>query len=140
MVPAMDEARDATLDEVRIEMPATTPFLRLARLNATAFGTALEFDVDGLEDLRMAVNEAVTWLLEGVGDGVGDTVLVTLRGTTGRLEISGCLDGTRGNEAADGVDDLVSAILGATVDSFELRTGGGRSFELSKVAVRHRDT
>lgn len=133
----MSDVLDAELDEVRIEMPATTSFLRLARLNATAFGTALEFDVDGLEDLRMAVNEAVTWLLEG--SGAGHTVLVTLRGSRGRLEIEGCLDGERGSEAATEVDDLVGAILGATVDSFVLRTGGGRSFELSKVAARHRD-
>ena len=133
----MDDARDTTLDEVTIQMPATTSFLRLARLNATAFGTALEFDVDGLEDLRMAVNEAVGWLLEGGLDG--NTVLVTLRGTRGRLEIEGCLDGHPGTEAAGEVDDLISAILGATVDSFQLRTGGGRSFELAKVAAPHRD-
>jgi anti-sigma regulatory factor (Ser/Thr protein kinase) len=132
----MDDASETTLDEVRIEMPATTSFLRLARLNATAFGTALEFDVDGLEDLRMAVNEAVTWLLDGAPNQT--TVLVTLRGTQGRLEIEGCLDGQPGTEAAGEVDDLISAILGATVDAFELRTGGGRSFELSKVAARHR--
>jgi anti-sigma regulatory factor (Ser/Thr protein kinase) len=133
----MDEARETTLDEVRIEMPATTSFLRLARLNATAFGTALEFDVDGLEDLRMAVNEAVTWLLEGARGR--DTVRVTLRGSQGRLEIEGSLDGEPGTETAAEVDDLISAILGATVDAFSLRTGGGRSFELSKVAARHRD-
>jgi anti-sigma regulatory factor (Ser/Thr protein kinase) len=136
----MDDAQDTTADEVRIELPATTPFLRLARLNATAFGTALEFDVDGLEDLRMAVNEAVTWLLEGVNGGGNSTVQVTLRGTRGRLQISGTLDGAPGTEAAEGVDDLISAILGATVDSFELRTGEGRSFELVKVAARSRDT
>lgn len=133
----MDEARDSTVDEVRIEMPATTSFLRLARLNATAFGTALEFDVDGLEDLRMAVNEAVTWLLEGAANGA--TVRVTLKGSPGRLHIEGCLDGQPGREAPDEVDDLIGAILGATVDSFEFRTGGGRSFEMSKVAARHRD-
>jgi hypothetical protein len=135
----MDDAQETTADEVRIELPATTPFLRLARLNATAFGTALEFDVDGLEDLRMAVNEAVTWLLEGVNGGGRSTVQVTLRGTRGHLQISGTLDGSPGTETADGVDDLISAILGATVDSFELRTGDGRSFELVKVAARSRD-
>lgn len=135
----MDDPRHASLDEVRIEMPATTSFLRLARLNAAAFGTALEFDVDGLEDLRMAVNEAVTWLLDGV-EGEGEhRVLVTLRGTEGRLEIEGFLDGERGDAANGQVDDLISAILGATVDSFTLRTGGGRSFELVKVAASHRD-
>ena len=134
----MDDDGDRSLDEVRIEMPATTSFLRLARLNATAFGTALEFDVDGLEDLRMAVNEAVTWLLEGASSD-GSRVLVTLRGTEGRLEIAGSLDGNLGGERPDEVDDLIGAILGATVDSFELRTGGGRSFELTKVAASHRD-
>lgn len=133
----MDDAQDSARDEVRIEMPATTSFLRLARLNATAFGTALEFDVDGLEDLRMAVNEAVTWLLEEAFDH--NRVLVTLRGSQGRLEIEGSLDGAPGRDKADQVDELISAILGATVDAFTLRTGGGRSFELSKVAARHRD-
>jgi hypothetical protein len=133
----MSETSDNHVDEVRIDMPATTSFLRLARLNATAFGTALEFDVDGLEDLRMAVNEAVTWLLEGSGDH--RRVQVILRGAHGRLEIEGCLDGERGTQQADEVDDLVGAILGATVDSFTLRTGGGRSFELTKVSAARRD-
>jgi anti-sigma regulatory factor (Ser/Thr protein kinase) len=132
------ETGKAPLDEVRLEMPATTSFLRLARLNATAFGTALEFDVDGLEDLRMAVNEAVTWLLEGVGHDE-HKVLVTLRGSEGRLEISGSLNGAPGDTKAEEVDDLIGAILGATVDNFELRVGGGRSFELTKVAATHRD-
>lgn len=135
----MDDARHATLDEVRIEMPATTSFLRLARLNAAAFGTALEFDVDGLEDLRMAVNEAVTWLLDGADGGAVHKVMVTLRGTQGRLEIEGSLNGQPGSSRSDQVDDLIGAILGATVDAFELRTGGGRSFELTKVAASHRD-
>lgn len=133
----MSDTPDNSVDEVRIEMPASTSFLRLARLNATAFGTALDFDVDGLEDLRMAVNEAVTWLLDNA-DGAR-TVLVTLRGGHGQLEIEGCLDGTVGADEVVDVDDLVGAILGATVDRFTLRTGGSRSFELTKVATRHRD-
>jgi hypothetical protein len=133
----MSDVPDTRVDEVRLQMPASTSFLRLARLNATAFGTALDFDVDGLEDLRMAVNEAVSWLLEEA-TGAG-TVEVTLRGSDGQLEIAGCLDGTVGSDEVVDVDDLVGAILGATVDHFALRTGGSRSFELTKVATRHRD-
>ena len=75
----------------------------------------LGFNVDQLDDLRLAVNESVTWLLLGSGSSEG-TVELKLEGSNGELR----LVATRFEVglSAEPVDDLVAAILGATTDSY----------------------
>ena len=60
---------DTTLDgPIELTLPADSRLLRLVRLVASGLASTAGFDVDQLEDLRIAVDEAVAALLEG-GDG-----------------------------------------------------------------------
>ena len=51
-------------DAVRLEVPAVGRFVRLARLLASGVAAASGFDVDAVEDFRIAVDEVCTGLVE----------------------------------------------------------------------------
>ena len=53
---------------IELVLPADTGLVRVARLVASGVATAVGFDVDEIEDLRIAVDELCTALVEG-GDG-----------------------------------------------------------------------
>ena len=54
--------------EVRLELPIESKYIRVARLVATGLGASAGLDVDGVDDLRIAVDELCAALFE-VGDG-----------------------------------------------------------------------
>ncbi len=123
---------------VIVQLPADSGFLRIARLNATAYGARLDLDVEQLDDLRLAVNEALTWLLDDPSHP--STVVLRLHQEGTQLVIAGSTEGTTAElpAAADPAspdhtigEDLLMAILGATVDDFALEASP-RGFELRK--------
>jgi len=101
--------------------------LRICRITTTTFAADLGFDVDQLDDLRLAVDEAVTWLLKD--EEAGGEVSLALSTSAAKISVRG----ERHSDAVPerDVDDLVHAILGATLESYELRSEPGhRSIEL----------
>ena len=108
---------DTTLDgPIELTLPADSRLLRLVRLVASGLASTAGFDVDQLEDLRIAVDEAVAALLEG-GDGSRlalsfaiDDSSVTMTGQT-PANLAG-LDGER--------LDISRQILDAVCDENEL--------------------
>ena len=120
---------------VRIELPADPGFLRLARLNATAYGARIELNIDQLDDLRLAVNEALTWLIDDP-DRPG-TVALTIHQDGDEVVLFGGPVGSDPTPPPDDgppVDELISAILAATVDTFWLDAQTPRRFEIRKGA------
>ena len=129
------------LEALVIRFPARSGYLAISRLNATAMAAGAGFDVDGLDDLRLAIDEAVTWLVglpsdapSGASDsGQGspasgsDDVELTIRCGHGRFEFRGTRDGADPDQPE--LDDLLNAILGATVDDYGTGTDdSGRVF------------
>lgn len=105
------------IDGFTIRFPARPGYLKVSRLNASAIGAEAGFDVEELDDLRLAVNETVTWLLADPDSG-GDVELV-LSAQEGQIRI----DGKRSSSAPlpdRPIDDLIDAILGATMDEHRL--------------------
>ena len=47
----------AAVEEVRLTVPATPEFLRLARVTVAGLGGRLGFSYDEIEDLRLAIDE-----------------------------------------------------------------------------------
>ena len=118
------------IDDLTLRFPARPGYLVISRLNAAALGTAAGFDVEELDDLRLAVTEVITWLLADAAAG-GDVEL-RLAVADGRIEIDGSRSGA--GLAPNPADELVEVILGATVDEFELTETGGdeRRIRLTK--------
>ena len=116
----MNETTTNVDGDVVINFPAKSGFLGLCRVNVSAVGGMLDFDIDVLDDLRLAVTEAVQWLLDGAADDSGATLRIGM-GTNSLSFSATCAN--RSGAAAE-IDDLASAILGATVDSFEGSVAG----------------
>jgi serine/threonine-protein kinase RsbW len=72
---------------VRLTLPATPEFIRLARLTAAGLASRLGFTLDELQDIRIAVDE-LCFLLVGPDGRVG-TVELTYESTDGSLVVEG---------------------------------------------------
>lgn len=116
-----DPEGDGADDVVELSIPVRADLVVLARLTAATVGSRAGFDVEEIEDLRLAVDELCVWL---VGDGAGGRLsLRFVRGGT-EVEVS-CVhhpgDSTAVAAAGDGTptappDGLSAAILDALVD------------------------
>lgn len=124
----------AGADDLSLRFPSDSSYLGISRLNATAVAAGGNFDVDELDDLRLAVGEAMAWLL----DCGGPQALVDMRMTCneGLFVLSATVEGASLGD--DEPDDLVHAILGATVDEYSVTSGPdgtSRTVTLSKTAA-----
>ncbi len=120
-----------TSDEVRLAVPATPEFLRLARVTASGLASRLGFSFDEVEDLRLAIDELCFVLIGSRGrDG-----MVDLRYSIDpdQLEVEGV-----GSFRDDQTDPMLAAftkqILSALVDDYAVyRDDDGRAcFRLTK--------
>jgi serine/threonine-protein kinase RsbW len=107
-------------DRVVLSFPARGDLVVLARLVASAISTRVGFDIEELEDLRLAVGELCLLALQGSDDRHGDLQLeFTVSGEA--LDISCTLGGAKAAATPQGEDDaeadeLSEQILAALVD------------------------
>ena len=109
---------------IELVLPSDTRLVRLARLVASGIGSAAAFDVEEIEDLRIAVDEGCTALIEAGGDGPlmlsfevsGDGVVAL-----GSTEV--------GSEIGHDADrlSLSDQILRVVTDEHELDASDGRA-------------
>jgi serine/threonine-protein kinase RsbW len=113
---------------VRLTIPAGLEFVRIARLTASGVASRLGFDVDEIEDLRVAVDELSSILVES-SDG-SDLELVFTSRKDG-IEMEGQVRFDQVGELA--IEDLTKQILAAVVDEYTVETRDGaarfRSFK-----------
>jgi hypothetical protein len=108
-------------DRVVLTFPARGDLVVLARLVASAISTRVGFDIEELEDLRLAVGELCLLALQGSDSWHGD-LRVEFTVSAEALDISCTLGGAapapgaRGDEGTEG-DMLSEQILAALVDA-----------------------
>jgi anti-sigma regulatory factor (Ser/Thr protein kinase) len=109
-------------DEVRLAVPATPEFLRLARVTAAGLASRLGFSYDEVEDLRLAIDE-LCFGLTGVHGRAG-IVRVRYLVLDGALEVEG--EGLFDDDhRRPELSELSEVILSALVDEHSLVAGGG---------------
>ena len=111
----------AVSDEVRLAVPATAEFLRLARVTAAGLASRLGFTFDEVDDLRLAIDELCF-------------ALIGAKGRQGKVELKyHVLDdglevvGTghfRDTGPKPALHDFSGQILDALVDEHELSANG----------------
>jgi len=113
-------------DVVRLSFPGSLEYVRVARMTASAVAARLGFDVEEIEDLRVAVDELASVVIEA-GDGAD--LDVTFSELGGSFVIEG-----RAPVATDpSLDELTEQILRVVVDEFELNaTDGVAHFRAAK--------
>ena len=119
-----------TRDEVRLAVPATPEFLRLARVTATGLASRLGFTFDEVEDLRLAIDE-LCYALIGSKGRVGFVELrYVVLGEALEVEGVGNFEETVGDIT---LSELSERILTALVDEHDLApTDGHPRFRLLK--------
>ena len=116
-------------DEVRLSVPATPEFLRLARVTATGLASRLGFTFDEVEDLRLAIDELCYSLIGSRGRaGMVELRYVVLDAAL-QVEGSGAFDGETPELS---LSELSERILTALVDEHELSNDGTPRFRLLK--------
>jgi serine/threonine-protein kinase RsbW len=107
----------STDDEVRLDVPATPEFLRLARITASGLASRLGFSYDEVEDLRLALDELCFALIGSKGRP--GTVQLRYTLDDGGLEVTGT--GRFDSETADAaLTDFSRQILSALVDEYDV--------------------
>jgi serine/threonine-protein kinase RsbW len=123
-------------DNIQLVLPATPEYARIARLTVAGLASRGGFGYDDVEDLRIAVGEACSLLLQRSTPGGSLRFSFDLDDHTLRIKAE-----RRGGDApsspegaeSSGLDPgLSEQILGAVVDEAEI-DAGGRALRLVKV-------
>lgn len=109
-------------DNVDLEIPLSTRFASTVRAVAAAVSADLGFSVDEIDDLRLAVNEAVS-LLADVDDAGAGRLRIEFESDAGVLIVRCVRSGVGGQLAVDDVDVLARRILDAVVDEYSVDAG-----------------
>ncbi len=107
------------VDTVQLSIPANFAFVRLTRLVISGLASQVPFSLDETEDLRIAVDELCSTLIDCAVDGVALVATFTLAGNTLTFEASVPAD-----SSAVALDELSTHILAATVDSHSVTSVG----------------
>jgi serine/threonine-protein kinase RsbW len=122
-------------DAIRLVLPPDTGLVRIARLVASGVAATAGFDVQEVEDLRIAVDEACSSIIE-MSSGEPIELRFVLDGTQVTIDISGNVVPGQGDEEANRFSQLV---LAAVVDACHRdRVGGALSFRLVKSSYASR--
>ena len=113
---------------IRLSVPADTASLQIVRLNVAAVAGGLDFDVDEVDDLKLAVEELSAWLLGLPLTGDRLDIEIDQHGAEVRVE------GRRTGEADEvSLGDYLPVILEAVLDDFAAETHvGSVGFRMQK--------
>jgi serine/threonine-protein kinase RsbW len=118
---------ETSTGEIRLEIPATPEYLRLARLAVADVGARAGWSYEDIDDLRIAVDELCYTIGAGAEHG---RLTLSYRVVGSAIEVHGTgVDTTP--LAAPG--ELARAIIAAVVDEFDLDVDA-RTFRFSKRA------
>lgn len=113
-------------DVVRLSFPGSLEYVRVARMTASAMAARLGFDVEEIEDVRVAVDELASVVIEA---GDGSELSLTFSDLGGAFVV----EGRAPVVSEPRLDDLTRQILSVVVDDFELGSSAGSAeFRASK--------
>lgn len=115
--PAMLSVRDT----VQLRIPLSFEYVRVARLAASGLASRLAFDIDEVDDIRIAVDELAGILIEAADGPAGGELLLEFCVSPDELRVLGRAPARHDPT----VDQLTRQILAAAVDGYEVQIGGG---------------
>jgi hypothetical protein len=125
----MDTAR-----AIRLTAPAERGSVRLARILAAGVAADAGLNIDDTEDLRIAVSELVSLLVDGL-EPDDSSIAVDFMPSPGEVVVEGHRPAVTGHPDTSDVDDLALEILRVVVDDHYFEADvAGRRFHLVKRA------
>ncbi|NJP05056.1 MAG: ATP-binding protein [Chloroflexaceae bacterium] len=116
---------------VEVNIPSNPIFERVVRASAAEIGEALDFPEDRIEDLKLAVSEAVTNAIEhGNQNMIHKLVEIVFALDQEKLEV-------RITDQGSGIGEMIlpSEVVMITEQTLDERTGGGFGLSLIKAMV-----
>lgn len=99
------QGAEQLIGPVQLTVPARSEHLRVMRLVATSVGASLDLDVDQLDDLRIAIDDLCSMLIE---DAPRDAKLhLSFQGRLGHLAAEGSVTGGRSGASIDPISQLI---------------------------------
>ncbi|MFT5202532.1 MAG: hypothetical protein ACI9C1_001924 [Candidatus Aldehydirespiratoraceae bacterium] len=109
--------------EILLRVPARAPYARIVRVAAAALALRQGMGFGEIDDLRLAIDEAMIALLDGLGEAVESDIDVVFRVADGQFE----LEATRsaeGHISAAAVHRF-DAMASGLVDDYDIDPGHG---------------
>ena len=112
--PAGDTADES--NQVEVTVPLRTDFVATLRTVAASLGADAGFSIDEIDDLRLAISEVVSSLIDSA-NSPDDRVVATF--DVGAACVGVAITTRRGERPIE-LDDLASSILRSVVDEYEV--------------------
>ena len=106
-------------DRIDVTVPLRTEFAATLRTVAAAVGSDAGFSVDELDDVRLALSEVFSVLVDA--DGGAGRARVMFSPAPGELTV---VIGSDGDDLAIELDDLAANILASVTDGYSIGTDG----------------
>lgn len=123
---------DVDNDLIRLRLPADPAYGRLARITAAGLALRLGFGHRQVQDLRIAVDEAMVALLDPSGGAEGLTL--RFRARPGQIEVQASAVGGTGDLPTDDGAQRLHGLVDGLVDEIEV-DGPGRSLTLRSFRI-----
>ena len=101
--------------EVTLCIPTRLEFVPIARVTAASYATRLGFDIDEVEDIRIAIDELASVLIES---GDGHDLILSFATLADAVRLNGKTTMPPPNNVVPSLDRITEQILGAVVDEF----------------------
>ncbi len=125
MNTSASERASSTTDDIELVLPLGHRYIATARVVAASVGADLGFDVDQIDDLRLAVDEAVAVVVDAAPEAGPGRIGIRFASDTGVLTVR-----VSATEVADAtpltradIDPLALRIIEAVADEFEVADG-----------------
>jgi len=116
---------------VRLSIPLDTRYVRIVRLVARGVGTAMGFDVEGVDDLRIAVEEMCAALFDV---SAGPEVELSFQVHDNRVDVEGRTVSNPSSTLDSGRFALSEQILNVACDGYSVKVNGESArFSLHKL-------
>ncbi len=125
---------DQRVDETLLRIPARPEYGRVVRVSAASLGLRHGLSFGDIDDLRLAIDEAVILLLDGIVDNT--EIAIVFRFTDGRLELEATCDETTG--ASDESVARFTETCDGLLDDYHLDAAAGW-LRLRKCPAPHDD-
>ena len=114
------DAHASSADLIELLVPMRAEFASTLRTLAASVGADLGFSIDELDDVRLAISEVFSLLVDGAGEPAG-RARIEMSATDTSLSVTLGCDGAPVNAE---LDDLAEHILRSVTDSYEVTTDG----------------
>ncbi|MEZ5247089.1 MAG: hypothetical protein R2707_18525 [Acidimicrobiales bacterium] len=109
--------------EILLRVPARAPYARIVRVGAASLAIRQGMGFGEIDDLRLAIDEAMIVLLDGLDEDADADIDIVFKLTEGRFELEATRDG--GHQVGEAAVHRFDAIASELVDDYDVDPARG---------------